>query len=822
MKRLLSLLILAICLMATLPLSAEAAEPWDGVNATQPIRGNGYDYQVGTGAELAWIAQNMDKSYVWGATIKLTDDIDLGEHPWTPILGFRGTFDGGGRHITGLNVEDSINAGLFGIITSPAVIQNVTVSGTATGRGYVGGVVADNQGGLISNVTSHVAVQGESSGTIGGVVGFNEGGMVIHCTATGTVRGGGISGGVVGHNWRYSDNRLGTFGVVAGCVYSGEGVVGADGTVENITSYISHITVGGVVGRNIGTVVACYNTGSVTAPEYVTGGITLYGTAGGIIGLNIIEETAAGTDATLWGGYNTGAVSGDPSRTGGIIGENISGTVTDAFYLDGVAERGVGSGTAAGSSFTTAAVTSSGESLLLALNEGIEAYRQDRGENALDIDNYIVGDPYPKIPPLPPLTSWVEDAVVVEPPLINDAYEIDTAEELAWFNKNYRNNSVPDLHNANIRLTGNIDLSEHKWVTIFGTFGYQGTFDGGGHTISGLYSIGGGLFNTINDGGIVKNLNVLGSVQSGGYVGGVANEVQTGGRLDNVSFIGDVTGTWSFRNVGGIAGLNRGTITGARFFGEVNFVKENGDDVNVGGLVGRNYGLLINSANTGGSVNLTENTDSSTVGGAVGYNNGDIVNVYNKSIVSSASTDDFPGGVVGINATDGQVNNVYNIGTLNGAQTSGVVYANNGDVENAYWLSSVANNGIGTGSGTSSNVVSFTQDGTISASVGGTTYNTLLSALNAGVAKYNTDNPSGEQAIPWSETIDFPTLFAVKGDSNGNGIVDVADLIAVASPVTYNKKAGDVGYNAALDANGDNKINFADLAYMRNSKVFGK
>ncbi len=822
MKRLLSLLILAICLMATLPLSAEAAEPWDGESVKQPEMDSQFTYyKVGTGAELAWIAQNMDKSNVWGATIKLTGDIDLGEHPWTPILGFRGTFDGGGRHITGLNVESGSIVGLFGTVSSPAVIQNVTVSGTVTGWGYAGGVVADNQGGLISNVTSHVAVQGESSGTIGGVVGFNEGGTVIHCTATGTVRGGGLSGGVVGHNWRYSDNRIGTFGVVAGCVYSGEGVVGADGTVENIPFDISHITVGGVVGRNIGTVVACYNTGSVTAPEYKPlGDPTIRGTAGGIIGLNIIEETDEGTDATLWASYNTGAVSGDPSRTGGVIGENISGTVTEAFYLDGVAERGVGSGTAAGSSFTTAAVTSSGESLLLALNEGIEAYRQDRGENALDIQNYSSGNPYPFFFRMPE-TLWVEDAVVVEPPRApNGDYEIDTAEELAWFTKNFDDTSL-DLHNADIKLTGDINLSAHRWTLSKNQY-YSGTFDGDGHTITGLYSDKGGLFHVVGAEGVVKNLRMHGSVSYGGATGGVANEVQTGGRLDNVSFNGEVTGTWSYVNIGGIAGLNRGTITHARFFGEVNFVKENGDDVNVGGLVGRNYGLLINSANTGGSVNLTENTDSSTVGGAVGYNNGDIVNVYNKSIVSSVSTDDFPCGVVGANTSTGRVNNVYNIGTLNGAQTLGVVYSNYGDVVNAYWLSSVANNEIGEGPGTSSNVVSFTQDGTISASVGGTTYNTLLSALNAGVAKYNTDNPSGEQAIPWSETIDFPTLFAVKGDSNGNGTVDVADLIAVVSPVTYNKKAGDAGYNAALDSNGDNKINFADLAYMRNSKVFGK
>ena len=83
-----------------------------------------------------------------GETIKLTCDIDLEDQPWTPISvtdnfheTFRGTFDGQGHTITGLNVNGNDVAGLFGYMYS-GTIQNVIIDGAdINSNHYAGGIV---------------------------------------------------------------------------------------------------------------------------------------------------------------------------------------------------------------------------------------------------------------------------------------------------------------------------------------------------------------------------------------------------------------------------------------------------------------------------------------------------------------------------------------------------------------------------------------------------------------------------------------------------------------------------------------------------------
>ena len=162
----------------------------------------------------------------------------------------------------------------------------------------------------------------------------------------------------------------------------------------------------------------------------------------------------------------------------------------------------------------------------------------------------------------------------------------------------------------NITLTGDITLTE-EWTPI-GT----GTFDGGGHTITGL---------TVNQ-KERGNVGLIGYLGSGGKVQNLT--------LENVNLNGNLY-------VGGVVGYsNNGTVTACTASGSIN-----GKEY-VGGIVGSNYlGTVTACYNTSSTVN-----GSYLVGGVVGQNNKGIVTAcYNAS--GSIYGEGTVGGVVGDNYT---------------------------------------------------------------------------------------------------------------------------------------------------------------------------
>ena len=125
------------------------------------------------------------------------------------------------------------------------------------------------------------------------------------------------------------------------------------------------------------------------------------------------------------------------------------------------------------------------------------------------------------------------------------------------------------------------------------TFG--GTFDGNGHTVSGIELLGGttpaGLFGTLQKTAVVKNLTVKALVAPTGdanTVGGIVGENH--GAVMNCHFEGTVTGK---ANIGGIAGLNsvNGAITECTVTGVI--IGEN----MTGGIAGQNLGLITSGEN---------------------------------------------------------------------------------------------------------------------------------------------------------------------------------------------------------------------------------
>ena len=179
----------------------------------------------------------------------------------------------------------------------------------------------------------------------------------------------------------------------------------------------------------------------------------------------------------------------------------------------------------------------------------------------------------------------------------------------------------------NITLDKNIDLTGKVWTPIGTDYdnSYTGTFDGGGHTITGLtvttndeYA---GLFGYLGNFGkfgTVKNV-VMDGIQitcnhRSGYAGGVAGYSR--GTIENCSVSGSVSGTVS---VGGVVGAQRdGSITGCSSSATVK------GTLNVGGVAGQtNSSATLTACYATGNVTIEIAPKKNIAGGGlVGMNAG--------------------------------------------------------------------------------------------------------------------------------------------------------------------------------------------------------
>ena len=196
----------------------------------------------------------------------------------------------------------------------------------------------------------------------------------------------------------------------------------------------------------------------------------------------------------------------------------------------------------------------------------------------------------------------------------------------------------------NITLDKNIDLTGKDWTPIGTDYdnSYTGTFDGGGHTITGLtittndeYA---GLFGYLGNFGkfgTVKNV-VMDGIQITcnhrlGYAGGVAGYSR--GTIENCSVSGSVSGTVS---VGGVVGAQRdGSITGCSSSATVK------GTLNVGGVAGQTiFGATLTACYATGNVIIEiAPTQNISGGGLVGFNDGiSLLSCYATGNVTSTGS----------------------------------------------------------------------------------------------------------------------------------------------------------------------------------------
>ena len=193
----------------------------------------------------------------------------------------------------------------------------------------------------------------------------------------------------------------------------------------------------------------------------------------------------------------------------------------------------------------------------------------------------------------------------------------------------------------NITLEKNIDLTGKDWTPIGTDYdnSYKGTFDGGGHTITGLtfttndeYA---GLFGWLNRAGTVKNV-VMEGVQitnnhSSDFAGGVVGN--SWGTIENCSVSGSVSGTVY---VGGVVGAQKaGSITGCSSSATVKGM------VDVGGVAGQTiFGATLTACYATGNVIIEiDRTENISGGGLVGFNDGiSLLSCYATGNVTSTGS----------------------------------------------------------------------------------------------------------------------------------------------------------------------------------------
>ncbi|MBQ3419024.1 MAG: InlB B-repeat-containing protein [Erysipelotrichaceae bacterium] len=236
-----------------------------------------------------------------------------------------------------------------------------------------------------------------------------------------------------------------------------------------------------------------------------------------------------------------------------------------------------------------------------------------------------------------------------------------------------------------IKLTsdlGNIDNPITKSLGDYDNF-FAGNFDGDNHTLYINLTNDRGLFNKIDNGSVIRNVVVDGSVNFSGnenYVGGIAAVAYSGSVIDNCENKASINGNVA----GGIVGFSYGaTITNCTNYGDVTGNVAYSTAVNSGNGAGGIVGTLgnTNPSIVSNCINLGNVTSNNQAGGIVGKarTNAEtrITNCINNGTITvsdDSGNHGIVGGIVGMAGC--KVDNCINNGEINGtSQVGGIAGA---------------------------------------------------------------------------------------------------------------------------------------------------
>ena len=324
-------------------------------------------YLIENAQQLAYLAKTVNEGNNYdGKYFRITADIDLKDHLWTPIGDYDGwqalaqfkakVFDGDNYEIKNLTIcsEDEKAKGLFGVVNasnpeggdSKVIIKNVKITDCNIASSYFSGALVGNAsyvklnvvncsasgkigtlnerfpliaGGLfgyicvsseIENCSANVEVSGQYAGGFVGDAG--EGVKYINCYSTGNVNGSVNAGGFAGNYYTGTtfENCYAT-----GNVFGNDNVGGFASQGGEKNSFINCYATGNVFGNNhVGGFIGHDETSEMLKTEncYATGNVEGIDYVGGFIG-------RLSSPAQISNSYSKGNITGN-GYVGGFIG----------------------------------------------------------------------------------------------------------------------------------------------------------------------------------------------------------------------------------------------------------------------------------------------------------------------------------------------------------------------------------------------------------------------------------------------------------------------------------------------------------------------
>ena len=555
----------------------------------------GKDIVVNSGLATDWAeGKNLPISaYNWGG---------IGKH-----TNFQGTFDGQGHTISGLyGTTDTSFMGLFGWVGTDGSVKNVRLTNsylesTVEDSAAIGSIVGRLEGDIHTAYSD--AIIKTSSALNGGIAGYkltaDTKSSITNSWYAGTMymlgndskHSGGIVGRVIGGELELNS-----------CLFTGKISIGGETRSANT---------GGLAGNINGTLIIknCLNDGvfEVTEAEKMNSTCRVIGQVSNVDSANVYMENTYFTnkgDNGTWFWYNTGDKatilgSAEIKEEEDILGKN--GYIT-----------------------TTLNFSNSGYWTIVENEDGAPILKSFAS----------------KVPSVAGLeknfdTSWYDEK--------KDVYVLTDRKDLYGFV--YLSNSNIDFKGKTVTLGNDIEVNTtgtaeewatgtvptYKWAPIseYGTF--EGTFDGKGNTISGIYATEHadfmGLFGRTGTSSVIKNLRLENSYFERSADGGEALGSIVG-RCDGdlLSVYSDAIIKSANALTGGLAGYKNTEsstkITNSWYAGKMILTSKYN-----GGIIGKTIGgpIRLDNCLFSGEIHLSGISGNSRIGGFVGHATADVV-----------------------------------------------------------------------------------------------------------------------------------------------------------------------------------------------------
>ena len=667
--------------------------------------------------------------------------------------------------VSNLSVVDAFVCGLrnVGGVVGDGDAIACRNSGTVIGEYYVGGVVGAGDATECVNSGTVIGWNDSDDKYVGGVVGYGD---AIACQNSGIVRGNNNVGGAVGYGDAIACQNS---GMVSGN-YNVGGVVGCGDAAQCVNSgtVSGDSRIGGIVGE--GTATDSYHSGSANGNRYVGGAVGYgdaircysVGSAGGTRYVGVVSGDGDTTDCYC---LDTMAVEDDENVTPLTSEQMQQADSFVGFNFRSVWELGYDESypyptlRALGSREYSYVVTlKDGDTVLSETiyphgatidltppqnaqynfaywrrSDGTRVYASDtltaeqdetltavwmvRRSSSSSWDGTVD-------------TSWQGSGTKDDPYLITSAAEFagiaqENDKHYGWDNEVYFKLTTDIVLNDGGEYFDNLHVGRHEWAPIGEGYAFRANFDGGGHTVSGLYiylpdeeNVGlfGDADGTISDLTIEKSF-VQGGENVGSVVGytycGVIERCHNHGTVIGDNNVGGVVGysyyyiVTSCSNTGDVSGRDCvGGIAGTTYFENVVDSHNSGTvrgEYDVGGVVGNGHAL--SSSNSGAVLG-----SHSAVGGVVGRgsahdcrNSGTVIGGYYVGDTTASHNSGtvngnyYVGGVVGY----GSAENSDNSGEVNGETYVGGVVGhgdvtasrNSGTVHGTYYIGGILGEG---------------------------------------------------------------------------------------------------------------------------------